>query len=159
MRTLLFTFAFLFCVPSYAQQQNKIDSVQALLARDISDPNKLKTQLTLSQLLENQDREKSRNLALEVLNSKSKSLSDSIKSAAYLRLATVAYKQKKDSLALTYLNAIEAIYDVNDSIIPPLIFSKSYRSEISKFTFSMEGVLAAKKYILEGQELAKKSRK
>jgi signal transduction histidine kinase/DNA-binding response OmpR family regulator len=74
----------------------------------------------------------------------------------YIQLAKLYYNQKKDNLALMYINKIDSLYKIDKVFSRASFTAKIYRSEISKFTFTMEGVMQAKKYILEALELSKK---
>lgn len=155
MRITIILLTTLVCSNLFSQKQSQIDSLELLLKSNLGAQQSLTTKIHLSHLLENSDRSRSKRLAEEVLGeNRSFLVSDSLKSAAYLRLAVAAYKEKKDSLALTFLNNIDSLYTQSKSIIAPLVLSKIYRSQISKFTFSIDGALQAKKYILEGQSLA-----
>ena len=82
--------------------------------------------------------------------------SDSLLAIAYFKQAYTEYYQSNDVFALNRFSKIDSLADLNNNLLHLVVQTKIYRSEISKFTFTMEGVLKAREYLKEGIDIAKR---
>lgn len=82
---------------------------------------------------------------------------DSLLAASFFRQAYTEFYNSNDTEALTLYKYIDSLAVINGNLQKIVIETKIYRSEISKFTFTLEGVLQAKEYLLEGLSLAQES--
>ncbi len=148
----------LFCgYTSFGQKKQELDSLKNKLKQVTNLSEKAKINLRLSKILENKNRDSSSIFAKNAEKFALQLNDISLLNKSYLQQGILFYKQKKDTEALTYFNKIDSIYKINKKITPEYIRTKLYRSEISKFTFTMPGVLQAKQYILEALQLAKET--
>jgi len=156
MKNYLFFLFFLICLISFGQNQSKIDSLNVLFNASKTNKEKAVVALSLSKIHTISDKNLSVEYALKSLNYIANTANYALLEEIYIQLAELYYYQKKDNLAILYLNKIDSLYAKDNVLNEASFMAKIYRSEISKFTFTMEGVMQAKKYILEAQNLAKK---
>ncbi|MFK5983147.1 MAG: response regulator [Flavobacteriaceae bacterium] len=146
---------FLIPLTAIGQVTSSLDSLKSQL--NTNQINKFQAQLNLdiSKTIENKDRDSSlifaKNAAFIAFNIQDQGLL----SKSYLQEGIINFKQKKDDQAILYFNKIDSLYAQNNTLYDSYFMSKIYRSEVSKFTFTLEGVLQAKTYILEALDLAK----
>ena len=137
-------------------QNKEIDSLVSLLDLNKNSEFQFNLNLEISKLIENKNRDSSRIFANNaekiavILNN------NSLLEKSFLQQGVLYYKEKKDNIALDYFNKIDSLFVLDKKINESYIWTKLYRAEISKFSFTMSGVLQAKKYLLEGKLLAEK---
>jgi len=162
MNFKLVLFLFFISYSTFGQNKNSLDSERKhkvdslnLIIKNATDLNQKATHiLQLSQILRSSDKLESRNLAKSVLEMPLKKDVDSLRNLALLRIGVSYFKEKKDSTALVYFLKMDSLYQTSNIVYPSFIMSKVYRAEISKFTFTNEGVLAAKQFLNDGLGLA-----
>jgi signal transduction histidine kinase/DNA-binding response OmpR family regulator len=156
MKNYLLYLFFLLSLISFGQNQAKIDSLKTLLSTSKTNKQKATLNLYLSEIYTTADKKRSIEYALKSTNYVFKTTNHELLGNIYIQLAKLYYNQKKDNLAIMYLTKIDSLYTLDNVFNKASFMAKIYRSEISKFTFTMEGVMQAKKYILEALNLAKK---
>jgi len=156
MKNHLFYLFFLLSFISFSQNQQKIDSLKSLLKPTEINIYQAQLNLDISNFYINSSRD-----TCKIYAKKAEKIALSIKNKAllnkiYLQLGIINYKQQKDVPALNYFNKIDSLHNLNNTFSEAYFMTKIYRSEISKFKFTMQGVMQAKKYLLEALALAKK---
>lgn len=154
MKTYLTFLLVLFGLALFGQQKEEIDSLKALLNLNHTDEYQAQLNLNLSKLIENSVRDSSETYAKTAAQIASKINDRLLLSNALLQLGIIYYKQRKDDRALNYFDRIDSLYALDKTVLESYFMSKVYRSEISKFTFTKEGVMQAKSYILQALALA-----
>jgi len=140
----------------FGQNQQKIDSLKALLKSTKISAYQAQLNFDISKFYMNSSRD-----TCEIYAKKAEQIALLINNIPllnniYLQLGIVNYKQQKDVLALNYFNKIDSLYGLSNTFSEAYFMTKIYRSEISKFKFTMQGVMQSKKYLLEALALANK---
>lgn len=154
MRFILIILSFLFFTINTAAQTLKIDSLKKELQHAPSLEKTVLTQLSLAQAYQRTNRDSSRFYSDKAVLIARNLKNDSLLAASFMRQAYTEYFNANDGVALTIMNKIDSLSKINTNIDQILIETKIYRSEISKFTFTLEGVLKAKDYLIEGLKIA-----
>jgi len=150
---------FLFFISCFAFGQTKeIDSLKKLLSNSIIDKNQAELNLSISKLIENKNRDSSKVYAKNAENIAINIKDKDLLRKALLQQGILFYKQQKDEIALTFFNKIDSLYKIEKVINEQYIMTKIYRAEISKFSFTMPGVLKAKEYLKEAIKLSEEIR-
>jgi len=156
MKNHLLCLFFLLSFISFGQNKQKIDSLKSLLKPTEISPYQAQLNLDISKFYINLSRDtckiyakKAEKIALGIKN-------NTLLNKIYLQLGIINYKQQKDLSALNYFNKIDSLHNLSNTFSEAYFMTKIYRSEISKFKFTMQGVMQAKKYLLEALALADK---
>ncbi|MGV6845242.1 MAG: ATP-binding protein [Lutibacter sp.] len=155
MKKYLWFFFLLLNFISFGQNQIKIDSLKNLLKTSKTKEEKAVLNLSLSKIYTTSNKKLSEEFANKSIIYITNKTEHQLQQNIYLQLGLLNYNQKKDNIALRYFSKIDSLFAVDYKLNNASFNAKIYRSEISKFTFTMEGVMQAKKYILEALELAK----
>jgi len=139
----------------FSQNQHKIDSLKTILEKTTNPKKNANLNLEISKLIENKDRDESLLFAKNAEKIAREIKNHDLLNKSFLQQGKIFYKQKKDATALEFFNKIDSLYKIDKIITEEYFMSKIYRAEISKFTFTMPGVLQAKQYILQSLQLAK----
>ncbi len=135
-------------------QNREIDSLIAKLNDEKKLENKADLNLQISKLIENKNRDSSRVFAKNAEKIAIAINNNDLLRKSFLQQGILFYKQKKDNIALDLFNKIDSLFEIEKVISEEYFMSKIYRAEISKFTFTMPGVLQAKVYLLQALQLA-----
>lgn len=158
MKYLLLIYLTFYSLCSFGQNKPEIDSLKVLLKHNQINKYQAKLNLDLSKLTTNYNRDSSKIYAKTAEQIAFNINNRNLLSKALLQEGILNYKDRKDDLALLFFSKIDSIYKVDKSILEPYFMSKIYHSEISKFTFTMEGVKQAKVYILQALVLANENK-
>lgn len=143
---------------SNAQKTERVDALKQNLLENLKPKEKALTLLKLAKNFQRTDRDSSRHYSNQAEHIAKEIKDDSLLAASYFRQAYPEYYISNDTEALSLYNKIDSLAIGNKQLKEIIIETKIYRSEISKFTFTIEGVMQAKKYLLEGLQLAKKEK-
>lgn len=156
MKNLFFIVLFFISLIVNSQNKKKIDSLQNLISITSNPIEKGNLTLKLSEITQNSNPELSLTAAENAVVI-GKSTNASILSKAYFQLGYLNYNKQKDSEAILYFNKLDSVINKNDTINDVYIKSKLYRAQISKFTYTIEGLMRGKEYLNEMLLLAKKA--
>jgi len=158
MKNYLLYLFFIISYISFGQNDHKIDSLKSLLKPTEISSYQAQLNLDISNFYTNSSRDtceiyakKAEKIALNIKN-------NTLLNKIYLQLGIINYKQQKDVPALSYFNKIDSLHNLSNTFSEAYFMTKIYRSEISKFKFTMQGVMQAKKYLLEALALASKQK-
>jgi len=154
MKYFLLYLIFFLSLVSFGQNQKKIDSLKTLLKFNEENEYQAKINLDISKLIENKNRDSSKIFAKNAEKIALAINNNDLLRKALLQQGILFYKQKKDNIALGYFNELDSLFEIKKIISEEYFMSKIYRAEISKFSFTMSGVLQAKQYLLEAKKLA-----
>jgi signal transduction histidine kinase/DNA-binding response OmpR family regulator len=132
-----------------AQNEQEIDSIQNLVEHTNDVGKKASLLLSLSKLTENKNVSQSRDFCLQAENFAKKNNDNTLLSKIIFQLGYLNYKEQKDDKALLCFDRLDSIYKIDGQISDAYIKSKLYRAEISKFTYTLEGLEQSKKYLDE----------
>lgn len=155
MRALLFAFVILISFDGQAQKTVKVDSLHRALEIQNQPKEKVLTLLELAKTFQRSHPDSSLYYSKKAYSITKSVKDDSLLGAVYFRQAYPQYYTSNDVAALSLYNKIDSLARDNKRLTELIVETKIYRSEISKFTLTMEGVLQAKEYLLEGLALAK----
>jgi tetratricopeptide (TPR) repeat protein len=94
---------------------------------------------------------------LEILLKKINSNVDwTVLSEIYYLKALIYYKQKDDARSLQYFNKVDSLHLLNKSLSKDLVYMNIYRSNISRMTFTEEGVKRAGEYLDEALKISRR---
>ena len=154
MKYFLCFHIFFFSLVSFGQNR-EMDSLITVL-KDIKNlENKADLNLQISKLIENKNRDSSSVFAKNAEKIAIAIKNNDLLRKSFLQQGILFYKQKKDNIALDLFNKVDSLFEIEKVISEEYFMSKIYRAEISKFTFTMPGVLQAKVYLLQALQLAK----
>lgn len=137
-----------------AQKSKRIDSLKQTLKLETAPKKRALTLLQLAKGFQRTNRDTSRHYSDQAVNIAKELKNDSLLAASYFRQAYSEYYTSNDTIALNLYGKIDSLAINNNALSKIVIETKIYRSEISKFTFTIEGVLKAKEYLIEGIDLA-----
>ncbi len=139
-----------------AQSQHSIDSLIGSLENQQIQKEKALIALQIAKYYQKRNKDTSIYYIKNAIQIAKEIKNDSLLAASYKRQAFVNYFQANDAEALNIIYKIDSISKKQEGLESIIIDTKIYRSNISKFTFTKEGISDAKKYLIEGIELAKK---
>lgn len=154
MRFLSFALVVLISFAGQAQKTRKIDSLLKALEIQNQSKEKVLTLLELAKTFQRSHPDSSLYYSSRASSITKSIKDDSLLGAVYFRQAYPLYYTSNDVGALNLYNKIDSLALDNNGLTELLIETKIYRSEISKFTLTTEGVYKAKEYLLEGLTLA-----
>ncbi|WP_179218051.1 response regulator [Dokdonia pacifica] len=135
---------------------SSIDDIHSQIDKRAFQKKEILTHLEIAKKLQKRTPDSSRYHANRAINLSIKQGNDSLLAASYLRSAYIEYFQANDSKALNIIDKIDSLSNKQEGLESIIIDTKIYRSQISKFTLTLEGVMNAKDYLMEGIELSKK---
>ena len=158
MRIACFLLLLLMSVSTgFSQNTVEVNSLKSDLATTQNKKEITLIHLNLAKAFQKSNRDSSRFYSDKAVIIAREIKDDSLLAASFFRQAYTEFYNSNDTEALTLYKYIDSLAVINGNLEKIVIETKIYRSEISKFTFTLEGVLQAKEYLLEGLSLAQES--
>ena len=150
---------FLIIIPClvFSQENQEIDSLKRSIENAPNGKEKAELLLSFSRRIQNTDNDKSDSLANEAQIIGNEIRDVELLSEAYFQRGYLKYKLQKDNEAILFFNKIDSVLKPKKIVNIPYIRTKLYRGQISKFTFTLEGLSRAKEYLEEMYNLSEQS--